>query len=481
MPFVFSPMTWAAIASLLWVVSIVAAFHAVMNVRSERAAVAWCIGLVSMPVLSLPLYLIFGRRRFGGYREAIGQALEEHDDMVTTARENMRPFRIEAADLPSEMCQSLAAINRYPFSKGNELQLLIDGNGTFDASAEAIEAAQDFVLFQFFIVHDDELGRRMKDLLVARAKDGIRVYFLYDEIGSHALSSGYKADLRAAGVEVEEFGTRRGRANRFQVNFRNHRKIVVVDGEVAFVGGHNVGDEYLGKSEEFGKWRDTHVRIHGPAVLECQGVFLSDWYWATRRIPKVRLEPVPAPSGATDGAALIMPTGPALNYEVCEMALQAIIHGAKERLWIASPYLVPDEATLTALKFAAKRGVDVRLMIPAVKDHLLVYLAGFSFFEELDEAGIQILRFGDGFMHQKVFLVDDQIAAVGTVNLDQRSISLNFEITAFSTSPAFVRSVEQMLERDFQQCERATGADYSERPLHFRIGVRVAHLFSPIL
>ena len=472
---------WAAIATLLWLGGLIASFHAVMQVRSERAAIAWGIGLLAMPAIALPVYAIFGRRKFGGYREAIGRALEEHETLITKARANMAPHYLEGDQLPSPLCRSLEAINRYPFTSGNHLELLIDGQATFDAIAGAMAAAEEYILFQFFIIHDDELGRRMKDLLIERARAGVRVHFLYDEIGSIKLPQRYKRELREAGVEVDEFGTRRGRANRFQVNFRNHRKIVVVDGRVAFVGGHNVGDEYLGKSEKFGPWRDTHVQIDGPAVLQCQAVFLSDWYWATGKLPEVCIDPQVTDSASSPGGALIMPTGPALNLEVCQMALQAIINGATQRLWIASPYLVPDEATLTALKFAAKRGVDVRLMIPAIKDHLIVYLAGFSFFEEMEEAGIQLLRYDNGFMHQKVILVDDHLAGVGTVNLDNRSISLNFEITAFSLEDDFIGAVEQMLEEDFKFCTPATGADFHDRPLHFRIAVRIARLFSPIL
>jgi cardiolipin synthase len=314
--------------------------------------------------------------------------------------------------------------------------------------------------------------------MLERVRAGVRVYFLYDEIGSAGLSKEFKGQLSEGGVEVEAFGTRRGRANRFQVNFRNHRKIVVVDGNVAFVGGHNVGDEYLGKDEKLSPWRDTHVRISGPAVIGCQGVFLTDWFWATRRIPEINTQPVAIENGAP---ALVMPSGPALDAEVCPMGFQALINGASERLWIASPYLVPDQSTLGALKFAALRGVDVRIMIPAVSDNLIVYLAAFSFLDEMREAGIKVLRYLPGFLHEKVVLVDEQIAGVGTVNLDQRSFRLNFEITAFSTEPAFVRKVGEMFERDFENCEATGPDDYSGKPFPHRFAIRASRLFSPIL
>lgn len=477
-------MDWTLISAclgvgtvLLYVSGWIAVVHAVMHVESERAAVAWCIGLMAMPIVVLPAYLILGRQRFLGYREALEEAMREHEDRVKDAR-----AKVGAHSIPHEklapMCQSLAAISRFGFTEGNHFDLLVDGGATFDAIIEGIQEAKEYVLFQFFIVHADDLGNRIKDALLERAAQGVRVHFLYDEIGSHSLPQAFKQALLDGGVEVAAFGTRQGHSNRFQVNFRNHRKIVVIDGRVAFVGGHNVGDEYLGHHEKLTPWRDTHVRITGPAVMGSQGVFLTDWYWATRKLPEVATEPTLVENGAP---ALIMRSGPALDADVCSMGFQALIGGAQKRFWLASPYLVPDHATLMALKFAARRGVDVRILIPGMPDHLIVYLAAFSFLEEMSEAGIKILRYEKGFMHQKVVLVDDDIAGVGTVNLDQRSFRLNFEITAFSTGADFVRDVEEMLERDLEHCVPSGAQDYFAKPFPYRFAIRAARLFSPIL
>ncbi len=469
---------WALCAAAMWLAGLACAFHALAKVRSERATVAWCIALVSMPFVAVPFYLVFGRRSFHGYCAALDEALEEHADLIREARAKMETHWVDAGDLPSPLHRSLAAISRWPFSSGNTFDLLVDGADTFDTIEAAIAAAEEYVLFQFYIIRDDGLGTRLKDALAERARAGVRVHFLYDEFGSHKLSSGFKAELEGAGVEVKAFGTQQGRSNRLQINFRNHRKNVVVDGEVAFVGGHNVGDEYLGEDEKFGHWRDTHVGIRGPAVLECQAAFLQDWYWATRQIPEVNTDPAPRPGG---GLALVMPSGPTKDFEVCQMAYQILIGAARERLWIASPYFVPDEATAVALQYAVKRGVDVRVVIPAVKDHLIVYLAAFSFFEEMEESGVKLMRYGPGFMHQKAILVDDTIAGVGTVNLDERSFRLNFELTAFSCEAGFTSAVAEMFERDFESCTPATASDYHDQALPFRLGVRVARLFSPIL
>ena len=193
--------------------------------------------------------------------------------MVQKAREEFAPFSIPDEAMDSELCRSMASINRWGFSRDNRFSLLVDGTDTFDAIIDAIERADDYILVEFFIVRGDDLGNRLKDALIAKAKEGVRVYFIYDEIGSYSLPRSYIAELRQNGAEAEAFGTTRGRANRFQINFRNHRKIVVVDGKEAYVGGHNVGDEYLGKSEKMGHWRDTHVKIQGPAVHGMSGRF----------------------------------------------------------------------------------------------------------------------------------------------------------------------------------------------------------------
>ena len=473
-----SSYLWALAVAGIWVAGFACTFHALMRVRSERATVAWCIALISMPALAVPFYLIFGRRSFHGYHAALAKALEEHGELIRDAREAMGEHWVAHDDLPTQLHSSLSSLNRWPFSRGNHFELLIDGDRTFTAIEEAISKSESYILFQFYIIRDDGLGRRLKEALIERAKAGVRVHFLYDEIGSHGLPRGFKDDLTAAGVEVDAFGTTRGRSNRFQINFRNHRKIVVVDGKVAFVGGHNVGDEYLGESEKFGHWRDTHLRITGPSVKECQGVFLQDWYWASRKLPEVDTVPEAVADG---GLAMVMPSGPTRDFEVCQMAFQILIGGAREKLWIASPYLVPDEATLVALQHAVHRGVDVRVMIPAVKDHLIVYLAAFSFFEEMEKSGIKVLRYGPGFLHQKAILVDDAIAGIGTVNIDERSFRLNFEVTAFSCETEFVASVTEMFETDFESCVPATAADYHDKSLLFRLGVRIARLFSPIL
>jgi len=318
----------------------------------------------------------------------------------------------------------------------------------------------------------------MQALLIKQANAGVRIYFVYDEVGSHQLSKSYIRTLQAAGVEFHPFTTTKGWRNRLQLNFRNHRKIVVVDGKVAFVGGLNIGDEYMGRDPHFGDWRDTHVKIVGPAVQCVQLAFLEDWFWSTETLPELNWSMKFSNQGQID--TLILPTGPADIRETCGLFFVQAIHSARNRIWICSPYFVPDSQVITALHLAVLRGVDVRIILPDKADHLLVYLCSFVALEQLHPSAIKVYRYQDGFMHQKVMLIDNELSAVGTANLDNRSIRLNFEITAIFADVEFAMKMEEMLLKDFDRCVRVETDELNERPFWFRLGVRLAQLTAPI-
>jgi cardiolipin synthase A/B len=468
----------AFVSVVAFILGIATAIHAIMHTRTSQGAVAWAVSLVTIPYLSVPAYWVLGRKRFHGYV----LARRSHDETINAQLESLlkrlEPYRVPETDQAdaAHVAEKLAA---FPLLLGNRAHLLIDGAATFQSIFDGIDAATNYILFQFFIVHDDDLGRRIQQRLIAKAREGVRVYFLYDDIGSYSLPRHYTRELSDAGVHVHSFHARRGRGNRFQIIFRNHRKIVVVDGKSAWIGGHNVGDEYLGKDKRFGHWRDTHVRIDGPAVVAAQVSFAEDWFWASGELLELEWNPQPAPEG--NAPVLMVPTGPADELETAGLMFVHAINSATKRIWIASPYFVPDEALIAALQLAGLRGVDVRILIPDRADHLLVYLAAFSYFDDAGLTGVQFYRYQDGFLHEKVLLVDDSAAAVGTANFDNRSFRLNFEITVLVADAAFVKDVEQMFVADFARSRKVAPTEYADRPYWFRFAVRLARLTSPML
>lgn len=451
---------------------------AIMETRTSQGAVAWAVSLNTFPYVAVPAYWIFGQKSFVGYVKLRRSESSELDPFIKRVGKELAAgdFLVTPNPADRNVVEKLAklSMNRY-----NSAELLIDGEATFDAIFEEIETAEDYVLVQFYIVRDDKLGNRLKDLLLKKAAEGIKIYFIYDEIGSYKLPTSYLTELRNGGIDIRPFNTRQGRSNRFQINFRNHRKIVVVDGKVAFVGGHNVGDEYLGLDKSVGRWRDTHVKVAGPVVLAIQLAFAEDWNWAADSI-LAALNWEPQRAANENRKALCLATGPADEFESCALFFLHSINSAKDRIWIASPYFVPDEQIMSALTLASMRGVDVRILLPEKPDHQLVYLSSFSYLAAAEKAGIEIYRYTDGFLHQKAMLVDGNLSAIGTANFDNRSFRLNFEITLLFEDNEFASQVEAMFEQDFKDSRQASAKELKDNSFLFRFAVKCARLLAPI-
>jgi cardiolipin synthase len=459
--------------------AIVSALEAIINARTAQGAVAWTVSLLTLPYITVPMYLVFGRNRFDGY-------LEQREEMETSFAAMERETRnslaahVIAPESGMPLYRALAKLARSPATHGNHLDLLINGEQTFDSIVEGMQAAENYILFQFYIIRDDELGKRLGRVLADKARAGVRVYLIYDEIGSRTFPRTrlYK-QLVMTGVEVVAFNTTQGRRNRFQLNFRNHRKIVVVDGKTAWIGGHNVGDEYLGLNKKIGDWRDTHTRLQGPAVLGAELTFATDWLWATRSSLDIDWDFNGVAQG--DCEVMIFPSDPASEFEEAGLMYLQLIVDARQRIWIASPYFVPDRGIISALQLAALRGVDVRLIIPDEPDGPMVGMANWAFTKELLPAGVKVYRYQGGFMHQKVLLMDDDIAGIGTANFDNRSFRLNFEVTLLARNPDFTRQVSDMLEQDINRSRLVTPTELAAKPRWFPLAMGVARLFSPVL
>ena len=461
------------------VLGIISAVHAVMSSRTPQGSIAWAVSLITFPYAAVPAYWVFGRNKFNGYVLARQEELTALDDIIRKVNDDVT----NAAETDHDRSQAITGaekLARVRMTGANKAELLIDGDATFASIFEGIEAAENYVLVQFYIIRDDSLGRELQSRLIEKARNGVRVYFIYDEIGSLGLPASYAEKLSEAGVLIRPFHTRKGSGNRFQLNFRNHRKTVVVDGTVAWIGGHNVGDEYLGKDEKFGHWRDTHARIEGPAVIGAQLAFVEDWRWSTdEMLTDLSWTPKPADGGSSD--VLVLASGPADKMETASLMYTQAINSATQRIWIASPYFVPDDSIVQALQLAGLRGVDVRILIPEKTDSKLVTYSAYSFFNEISAAGVQFYRYHGGFLHEKVLLIDDDVATVGTANFDNRSFRLNFEITTVIVDADFAHDVENMFEQDFSESRIMERDEFDKKSFWFKLMVQTARLAAPVL
>jgi cardiolipin synthase len=460
-------------SSLLVVLTLWLAWRAAKTSRTPQAAVGWVVFLLSAPYLAVVVYAFLGPHRYASRARA--------------RRESRALFDDHRSDWPDAAHSDPLAANLRPFEhvaglpvvRGNSARLLIDGQATFDAMFEAIDAAESYLLVQFYIFRDDDLGRTMAERLMAAARRGVEVRLAYDVYRPLWLHGKLLREMRNVGIRLSH--ARRGGpiARRFQVNFRNHRKTLIADGRVGFVGGLNVGDEYMGRSRTFGPWRDTFVRIEGPMVTQLQLVFAEDWHWVTDESLRDRLDWTSV-TDAGDLDGLIVATGPVDAEDTGSTMLYATLAAARERIWVSTPYLVPDLPSLMALKHAASQGKEVRILVPDTIDHYLPWLAAFAYFDELMEAGVEIWRYREGFLHQKAFLIDDRIAAIGTHNLDQRSSQLNFETMAYFFESVPCGELERVFQADFARAVRLE-KPLAEQPLWLRVVAPFARLMAPVL
>ena len=469
-------LQYLTIASLVLItaefIGIIFALDVVMSSRSSQGTIAWSISLITMPLITVPLYLLFGRTRFHGYAEAMRDKGNEIGKQWENWYENM--YALAAA--PTENLKTIntvvSRLTKISFTKNNQVKLLIDGEATYNAIIESIEQAKNYIFVQYFIVRNDKTSRRLRDALINKARAGVTVYFLYDEIGCFSTAESYFDVMRKESIHVSGFRTTKGRNNRFQINFRNHRKFIIIDGETSFIGGLNLGDEYL-------EFRDTHMRISGPATQQIQLSFLKDWYWATGEVAK-NSKLIPS-TNKTNQAGAVVNTGPADDSAHCSILFTTLINMAQHRLWITSPYFVPDDVMVRALQAAAIKGVDVRIILPGKADHKVVEFASFTYYESMISNGVRLFRYKERFMHQKVILIDNELAGIGTVNIDNRSIHLNFEATALIADTTFTKEVEAMLLIDLNNSEEVQSIHFAAKPLWFRLAARLSRLASPLL
>ncbi len=470
-------IVWLVIVVIFYLLGVIAALDAIWKGRTSQGSVAWAVTLIAFPYLAVPLYWMFGDRKFHGYVNARRSGDLKINDLANDLRNKLEKKNLISEDEHPDF-SIFEKLAKMPFTSYNKAEVLINGEATFGAIFTGIEEAQDYILVQFYKIIDDKLGTELQTKLIAKAKEGVRVYLLYDDIGCTPLPRSYMEKMRNNGIKVHNFKSRKGWAHRLRLNFRNHRKIVVVDGKIAYVGGLNVSDKYMGTHPKYKFWRDTHVKIEGPSVQSVQLPFISDWFWATGNVPELNWEPNYKQDWKNN--ILVLPSGPADELETCGIFFVHAINSAKKRLWIISPYFVPDQQVLCALQLAGLRGVDVRLMIPEKSDLFITNLSALSYLQDITKVGIKVYRYKKGFLHQKTMLIDDERSMIGTANLDNRSFRINFEINILFSSREFADKVEDMMIEDFSNSFQITEEDYTKKPFWYKLAVKVARLLAPI-
>nr|WP_321450239.1 cardiolipin synthase [uncultured Carboxylicivirga sp.] len=453
--------------------------------RSPLKAISWILVLLLLPGLGIVFYIFFGQNL---RKEKIiaRKGLKNHDLLTDLAHsQSYKLAEGEMNDYPElsknkKLVQLLLNNSSSILTIGNRVKVLNNGTATFDAILKAMRNAKKFIHLEFYIFDQDQIGNEILQILREKAKEGVEVRFLVDDVGSWELKKPFFERLKADGIEAYSFLQVRFPTFTAKVNYRNHRKIVVVDGEIGFVGGHNVANRYIEGSPEYGIWRDMHLQIQGDAVNALQAVFLIDWFFVSQTdIAEQFYFPAKEPIG--DKVMQIVASGPDTDWPAIMMGLYQAISMAQKYVYITTPYFMPTESVLLALKAAALGGVDVRILIPEKSDAYFTALCTKSYLKEMLESEVKFYYYQPGFLHSKMMVVDDELCIIGTANMDFRSFEQNFEVNAFIYNEETAKEVKAYFMNDLEDARKVVLDEWLQRPLWQKTKESFARLFSPLL
>lgn len=475
-------MKWLTLIFMVFILQTGLIF--LLEYRRPQRLRAWLFIMYVCPPLGFLVYYFLGKeyanarkadpkgeRLMQDIRKAVSARLRESDSGTGSGDEAAGRRRL---------LRLIGKLSDAPVSGCNQTQMLTKAGEAYDSMLEAMEQAEEHIHMEFYIFRDDYSGGRFQEMMLRKARQGVRVRLLCDGMGSISLGAKFVQQLRRGGVEVHFFLPLLMSAAERRLNFRSHRKLLIVDGKVGFTGGMNIGDEYLGQDPELGYWRDMFLRIEGDAVYELQFAFLKHWRLASGDcLSHPRLFPSHACSG--EESVKIVGSGPGGKLDTAEQLVFGALSSADRRVWIASPYFIPDPAIVKALESAALAGVDVRILLPAHPDNRLVYYASLSYVEELQRSGVKFYLFRRGFMHSKLMVVDRYFASIGSANLDMRSFYANFELTAVLLHPDTVDKLAGILEHDLRHSDYIHPAVFRARGRKARLLETLSRLLSPLL
>lgn len=469
---------------LLIVIIVVALI--IKDKKEPIKALAWIIFIISIPLIGLLLYRLVGRNF---RKEKIFNRKEIKDLEYLRILSNQQFKKIKESTLVDykslrrhkAMIMLMLKNSKSLFTQNNKVTVLIDGKDTFASLIEALQKAKETIHFEYYIFENDKIGSKIADVLMQKAEQGVEVRFIYDDVGSWNLSSAFVRKMRKAGVQVKCFMPVVFPWLTSKVNYRNHRKIVVIDGRIAFTGGLNIADRYLTHGR-VKKWRDTHLRIEGEGALMLQAIFITDWYFLNKKELLTQLKYFPNQTKFEPKVALqVVSSGPDSDWASIMQGFFFAITSAKEHIYISSPYFMPNQAVLTALKVAALSGLDVRILLPSRSDSKIVYWASRSYIGELLEAGIKVHLFMAGFNHSKTIMIDGEFCSVGSANMDIRSFEDNFEISVLIYDAKITGQLEGAFRNDLSQSKLVDIEWWKKRSKIHAVYESLSRLLSPLL
>lgn len=459
----------------------------VLENSSPVHTLAWIMVLIFLPVVGFVLYLFFGRnwrkRKLFKSKELLDAGLlEKIDKMIPDFNTAYLSHTLE-----HKLHKLLINNSKAILTARNSIRLYSDTEAAFEAICDIIQSAQDHIHLEYFSIADDETGRRLKRLLMEKARAGLEVRFIYDDVACWKLSRRFKKTLRQSGVQFIPFMPVWIPLLNSRMNYRNHRKLVIVDGKTAILGGLNIGDKYLSKDPYFGYWRDSAAVFSGEAVLSMQAIFMGDWYFVSQEnlfessIVKRYLNLERVRHVESISPVQVVASGPDTHHASILQLYFSAIANAQRYIRVNTPYLILNEALLMALKTAAISGVKVQIILPAKPDHFVVFWGSRSYFQELMEASVEIYEYQRGFMHAKILIVDDEILGLGTANMDLRSFNHNFELTALVYEDSLVHQASLAFEEDLAHSTRIDPESFKQRGILQRSKESICRLFSPLL
>lgn len=492
-------MVLKIILVFFYILSIIISIKLILENRDPSKTLIWILIFMLFPVIGILFYAILGRniRKIkmkktykmanNMKKENILFNLDEMKELAqgqsTMIKEGKLPYGKNIDFRVLKIVSLLLNTGIFPFTINNNVEIYVDGNEKFENLIKDIRNAKDHIHLEYFIIKDSKIGEKIKKELIDKAKSGVKIRIIYDDVGCWRFWFHRKFfnEMRTYGIEIIPY--LKGKITipiGGQLNYRNHRKIVVIDGKIGYTGGINIGDEYIGKNKKFGYWRDTHIRIEGTSVYMLQMIFFTDWYYNTK---KVLLKENLFPKLKDKGSCMmqIVASGPDSDWESMHYAYFYAICQAKKSIYIETPYFIPDESLLKALKCAALSGVELIILFPKIADHKIVNTASYSYFQEILESGGKVYLYNKGFLHSKLIIIDDFMASTGSANMDLRSFKLNFEVNAFIYDENIIDEIKKNFMYDLENSEELERDKFENRNTVMKIKESISRLFSPLL